>query len=123
METRFRAEILRFRIDVTVGKGYIKVSPDPAVVDEGTLVEWHISTDPNLPALDFELYFSAASPFIWNKQRSSLKPSDPAAGSTVISASAAEPGDYKYGVRATETKSGNILADDDPRLTVRSRRP
>ena len=50
-------------------------------------------------------------------------PSDEAAVHVgeVDAGAAEEPGEYKYGVRATDDSTGRVLNDDDPYIIVRRR--
>lgn len=107
-----------FRIDVTVQRGHIAVLPDPAVVIKGTLVEWHIAVLPQLPPIEFELYFADRSPTHWSRKRMALpRHSVP----KVISAVADDSGEFKYGVKAIDLDSKQVIADDDPYLIVHAK--
>ena len=95
------------------------ISPDPAVVNVGDVVQWRFqSQNHDVSQVRWSVYFSHGFPFI--------NP-NPYATPAIISADrdaghtpqvlVEEPGDYKYGVRA-QAPSGQILGDEDPRLIV-----
>ena len=110
----------RIEINVIVDWGSIKVSPDPAEVSEGGIVQWQFDIEPTLPNLTLEIYFSHQSPTTWSTQkistRSFIRGTIPSLTATVH-----DPGEYKYGVKATELGTNQVIADDDPYLIVRSR--
>jgi hypothetical protein len=109
-----------FKISVSIETGKVIVSPDPAVVDAGTSVEWRFEVDPGLPpSLTLEVYFSAASPTGWSSERAIYSKSR--SPSPIIGAVAQQPGDYKYGVKASNHETNEVIADDDPYLVVRPR--
>jgi hypothetical protein len=116
MSTRFR-----FRLTTTIEKDRVTVSPDPAVVDQGMVIEWYFLVEPGLPTLDLEVYFSKGSPTGWPRRRTKADRSQHGSTSSVIEAVAEEPGEYKYGVRAIEHATEEVIADDDPYLIVRRR--
>jgi len=115
------AKLRSHEIRVLVQKGSIKVSPDPLYVDQGAIVVWLFAGPAGLGVVDFEVYFSNGSPLKWTTN--SIRSDDDSRGHVTgaIRAVAAEPGDYKYGVRATAVSSNEVVADDDPYLIVRAR--
>jgi len=108
---------LPLEVSVSIEPGKVNVSPDPAVVDEDTRVEWKFTVDPRLPPLTIEVYFSAGSPTGWSSERAVYYGSD--SPNPIIGAIAQEPGEYKYGVRASNHETKEVVADDDPCLIVR----
>jgi hypothetical protein len=108
-----------FKVSVSIEHGKVMVSPDPAEVDEGTSVEWRFEVNPGLPSLTIEIYFSGASPTGWMSERAIYSESH--SPNPIIGAVAQQPGDYKYGVKASNHETNEVIADDDPYLIVRSR--
>jgi hypothetical protein len=106
------------QIRVTIDLGYVNVSPDPAEVIEGGDVEWQFEVQPTLPNLTLEIYFSHQSPTTWSTQQINTQPSIGGVTPT-ITARVNDPGEYKYGVKATELGTRQVIADDDPYLIVR----
>ncbi|MGH9968452.1 MAG: hypothetical protein ACREBG_11575 [Pyrinomonadaceae bacterium] len=117
-------ETIRFHIKVNISKGQIKVSPDPAFVDQGTVVGWYFVVEPGLPSVNLEVYFSNGSPTGWQSKNTKAQLSERGSTPTpsVIEAVAKEPGDYKYGVKAVSLGTKEVIADDDPYLIVRPKR-
>jgi hypothetical protein len=109
---------LPFKISVSIEAGKVIVSPDPAVVDAGTSVEWRFEVNPDLPSLTLEIYFSGASPTGWLSEQAIYSESR---SSPIIGAVVQQPGDYKYGVKASNHETNEVIADDDPYLVVRPR--
>ena len=64
--------VQRFRIGVRLGPGTITAEPDPAQVDEGTIVEWFVtpdSIDPVLRRLERQGWIRSEWKNSGNKQR------------------------------------------------------
>jgi hypothetical protein len=108
------------QVRVTVDWGSIRVWPDPAEVAEGGTVEWEFDLQTTLPSLTLEIYFSGNSPTTWSTKQINVRSSSggPAAR---ITATVNDPGEYKYGVKATQMGTHQVIADDDPYLIVRPR--
>lgn len=111
-----------FRISVRIERGKIQVSPDPAIVEEGKSIQWQFNVYA-LPSLTIEVYFSYGTPTGWTKQIAEYfeMGTGVKARTPFIAAVARDPGDYKYGIRATLHDTKEIVADDDPYLMVRPR--
>lgn len=112
-------------------RGRIIAEPDPVRVLVGEPIEWEFVTDiPNEPRITWLVYIQASSPFKGlprNLAADSRQLRRPQPAGRILQAThvattrptvAAQPGDYKYGVRATSALFGGVLADDDPRLLV-----
>ena len=108
-----------------------RYSPDPAIVDRGTLISWKFqNTTLTTPAIRWTAYFVHGSPFRAQGIRfftTTLPTLRQQAGRIVavhagitVAVTAYDPGDYKYGVRAEDTMNRVGLGDDDPRLIVRA---
>lgn len=76
--------------------------------------------------LEWTIYFSNGHPFgslrsgIWRQRTDAAKPGDRGSHRGILAAAPArEPGDYKYGVRISNARTGEQLSDDDPMLIVR----
>jgi hypothetical protein len=113
------------------------VRPDPAIVSIGEDIAWALFFDGpeqsfgrgrhwDVP-LQWRIYFSSANPFgdrsrgVWTQTTARLQPDDNtrAPRGILAAAPAQEPGDYKYGVRISNARTGERLSDDDPLLIVR----
>lgn len=110
---------LPFKISVRIRKGEIQVSPDPAIVDQGKPIEWRFSVERSVASGSIELYFSGATPTGWNVE--TVRYSESTSSQPRIGAIAEDPGEYKYGIRATAEQTNEVVADDDPWLIVRPR--
>lgn len=119
------------KIRVTMGPGgRIFAEPDPVRVLAGEPIIWEFVSDvPNQPMISWLVYFMQ-SPFavavprfavdsqeLARPQRIGRIPAATHLGQTqpVV---AQQPGDYKYGISATATRTRRLLGDDDPLLTV-----
>jgi len=101
------------------------VSPDPAIVQIGTPIQWRFRTQgAPVSAIDWTVYFDQGSPF--GKQSRVIVTSVGQIVSgvhfnhtdTTSAVVANQAGDFKYGVRAEDARTGQQLGDDDPRLIV-----
>ena len=112
-------------------RGRIIAEPDPVRVLVGEPIEWEFVTDiSNEPRIAWTVYFQAGSPFRGlprSLAADSIQLRRPQPAGRILQAThvatttptvAAQPGDYKYSVRATSTLFGSVLADDDPHLLV-----
>jgi hypothetical protein len=98
-----------------------RLSPDPAVVQSGTLVTWRFQTNKlSSERIRWTVYFQHGSPFRLQASQFTTTTSSTAGQhtGTTGATSADDPGDYKYGVRAEDPLIKHILGDDDPRLIV-----
>jgi len=104
----------------------LKVQPDPALVKVGDNVIWELSlaSDRDLVSAEWVIYFRDKNPF--NRANSiewGLLTEATGADEHKLMFDAGptrEPGDFKYGVRIMNVKTGKQLSDDDPRLIVSS---
>lgn len=107
-------------INVKFDHGKLTFSPDPAVVQRGTPVNWRFQAyGLSFPQLRWVVYFDKGSPF----RGDHFIVDTPAVGGQHIGASskmsADDPGEYKYGVRVVETTNQKTLGNDDPELIVK----
>jgi len=108
-----------------------RTEPEKAEVAVGEHVSWSIEVRGRTPSVGWEIYFENDSPFRRRSYRvattmrvsQTYPPSDEAAihVGEVDAGTAEEPGEYKYGVRASDDSTGRILSDDDPYIIVRRR--
>lgn len=105
-------------ISVIFDDGLWRTFPDPAIVRRGSSVTWRFLSMRSEDALAWEVYFGRA-PFL--KEQSLIVTSfrnQNGQHAADVTADAEKPGDYKYGVRVADAKSGEPIGDDDPRLIV-----
>jgi hypothetical protein len=109
-----------------------RTEPERAEVSVGEHVQWSIEVAGRTRSVGWEIYFGEQSPF---RRRSysvatavqiplTFPPSDEGGvhvGAVDAGAVDAEPGEYKYGVRATDSATQRALSDDDPHIIVRRR--
>ena len=116
---------------ILIGTKFI-VTPDPVNVLVGEPVFWEFVSDLPIYNILWEIYFQGGEPF--GQGLSNLKANTIGAHSTPLgavgpiarpthlglspSAVASKPGDYKYGIRAMDMDSNQLLGDDDPYLMV-----
>src|SRR5262249_37300509 len=109
-------------IKVTLDRGRLTFSPDPAVVQRGSLVSWSFrAIAEGQGSLRWIVYFGKGSPFRGQDDHF-VTDTPPVEGRHVGASremSADEPGEYKYGVRVVDPASPAPLADDDPWLIVK----
>jgi hypothetical protein len=108
-----------------------RTEPSKAEVAVGEHVKWSIQVTGRTRSVGWEIYFENKSPFRRQSYRLAtavqvpltFPPSDEAAVHVgeVDAGAAEEPGEYKYGVRATDDSTGRVLNDDDPYIIVRRR--
>ena len=98
------------------------VSPDPAIVSRGAPIRWRFrSVSLSVPQVLWTIYFAhGSSPFTSRATQLATTTLNIAGQHTGATGTmtAAEPGDYKYGVRAQDLSNQNTLGDDDPHLVV-----
>ncbi len=72
---------------------------------------------------DMHLYFEGRTPFLWKSQAMTLEADFrfDFTKSVLASGVTNREGDYKYGIKIIEPRSGRIISDDDPYLTVRQK--
>jgi hypothetical protein len=105
----------------------LQIHPDPATVSVGENVTWELYYDnwdkPSTDPLLWAVYFSGGTPFPgWESRVVETKPEDnPEQKGRLDGGAASSEGDYKYGVRVQNSRTKEILCDDDPRLIVRPR--
>jgi hypothetical protein len=95
-------------------------TPNPATAKSGTPVAWRFQAKGILvPQINWTVYFDHGSPFVGAKQftTTTIQSGGQHTGATG-QAPADIPGEYKYGVRAEDSSSKNVLGDDDPHLIV-----
>ena len=108
-----------------------RISPDPAIVPSGTLVQWRFRADTvDVKHLRWTIYFEQGHPFSFASDTESdliqklefanetlAGPDGQHVGvSTTVTADS--PGHYKYGVRLEDVDEEKELGDEDPKLTV-----
>lgn len=117
------------KIEVIWYETYFKITPDPAVVRGGTLIEWGVAYTGNpIQQLDWTIYFENGSPFpgkatfrLFTFYNTTTIGVPFASHIGIINAgSATNPGDWKYGVRLQDNLNQTVLGDDDPHLIVYS---
>jgi len=100
------------------------ISPDPALVKIGDNMIWELDFGPlgQLNAVAWSIYFRGTNPFNRGKNSSwvqEIQANQNDWPRALLNAGPAlEEGGYKYGVRITNTATGQNLSDDDPRLIV-----
>jgi hypothetical protein len=108
----------------------LQIHPDPATVSVGENVTWELYYDYydgrgelSMDPLLWTVYFSDGSPFPgWKNRAVETKPEgNPEHKGTLDGGATSSEGDYKYGVRVQNSRTKEILCDDDPRLIVRPR--
>jgi hypothetical protein len=107
-------------IRVMFDRGSVTIDPYSAEVSQGGKVRFEITIRQGLPDVEAEVYFDERSPFRWRAERVRVPAGTAGGGPRWIEATADEPGDFKYGVRAVTAAEGILVADDDPFLTVRA---
>lgn len=104
-----------------VGRGSIKIDPDPAYVRLGDLVEWEfVSNIPN-SRINWTVYFQHGHPFqrpMPQIQADTLAQQGLGHVGRSGGLGTYDTGDFKYGVRTVDGLTGGTLSDDDPRLVV-----
>jgi hypothetical protein len=100
---------------VRVSERGVSVQPQHLYVKNGGEVAWKISVTPGMPPLQATFYFRGRSPFRWSTRDVSVTESQNA---IQLTEKPSATGDYKYGVRVSERRSGNIIGDDDPYIHV-----
>lgn len=115
-------------IRITGTLQHTRTEPERAEVAVGEHVQWSIEVAGRNGSVEWEIYFEERSPFRRRSfrvatavQRPLTFPPTGEEGVHVgqISAGAAEePGEYKYGVRATDQETNRPLSDDDPYIIV-----
>ena len=112
-------------IEITGVVGSTRTEPERAVVALGETVRWLVRVRAGVKSIEWRVYFSKGSPFkegSWKTTTERSSEGDDAAHTGVIEAGEAQqPGEYKYGVRATDASTNEELCDDDPFLIVQSR--
>jgi hypothetical protein len=107
-----------------------RTEPERAEVAVGETVQWSIEVTGGTRSVEWEIYFENESPFrrrsyrVRTEAQSLTIPAVPETGVHVgrIDAGIAdEPGEYKYGVKATDETTRRALSDDDPYIIVRRR--
>jgi len=107
-----------------------RTEPERAEVAVGEHVQWSIEVTGGTRSVEWEVYFDNESPFRRRSYRVRTEaqvltiPPVPEAGvhiGRIEAGSADEPGQYKYGVRATDETANRQLSDDDPYIIVRRR--
>ncbi len=120
---------MNIRITGTLAR--TRTEPEKAEVGVGEHVTWSIAVAGRSRSVEWEIYFEDRSPF---RRRSyqvateaTVPRTDAPGGETSVhvgqidAGAAEEPGEYKYGVRATDKANQQALSDDDPYLIVRPR--
>ena len=110
--------------------GRTRTEPEHAEVAVGESVQWSIAVTGEIRSVEWEVYFDGGSPF-WRRSyrvttEAELLTIPPVTDGGVhvgrIDAGIAdEPGEYKYGVKATSEATGRQLSDDAPYIIVRRR--
>jgi hypothetical protein len=112
-------------IEITGVVGSTRTEPERAVVALGETVRWLVRARARVKSIEWRVYFSKGSPFkegSWKTTTEGSSEGGDAAHTGVIEAGEAQqPGEYKYGVRATDASTNEELSDDDPFLIVQSR--
>src|SRR5262245_9642676 len=120
------------RIRVILRPGRISADPDVATARVGESVVWELVTVGSVDTLgvrdiEWTIYFDHGSPFRGVVRLSTTTPATTAPPSPAGSPSSVgtlppqipdRPGDFKYGVRASDATTRRLVADDDPRLIV-----
>ena len=113
--------------------GETRISPDRAEVDIGEPVGWLIEVDGGprsrrelvVSRVAWQIYFEGPSPFrerSYDVTTEVDRDAQQLVHRVMIDAGeGAEPGDYKYGVRAVNAQTRQALSDDDPYIVVRPR--
>ena len=105
----------------------LKIEPDPAYVRIGEPVDWVVRyLGGPFPKLMWTVYFDHGVPFPRGTRQFTVKTSAVSVTEAQVRheglVEGGEPedeGEYKYGVRIADQKSGFKVADDDPYLIVR----
>lgn len=109
---------MRITLYAAAGKA-VAVMPDPAIVTVGERVAWAMRYEglASGDAIEWTIYFHRGNPFAPKVKTWIL--SIITHEQVLEAGPAEEPGDYKYGVRTVNAKTGQQLSDDDPYLIVR----
>ncbi len=106
-------------------------NPDPAKAFVGDSIVWAFDTNVGLPRdLIWMIYFSGSTPFKSKgttfRTVSAGKAQKQRGGSVIyvhsalsLPLTAEDPGDFKYGIRVIDSRSNQVLGDDDPYLLIR----
>jgi hypothetical protein len=118
-------------ISLSSREGKLTIEPDPAIVHVGDRVVFELKFEratwaSALPQrlVRWAVYFRKGHPFQENPPyyfggEREWSASGPATEpGTIDPGKAAEPGDYKYGVRIVDRETGGVISDDDPKLIV-----
>ncbi|MEO5925085.1 MAG: hypothetical protein ABIR70_14790 [Bryobacteraceae bacterium] len=109
-----------------------RTEPGRAEVSVGEHVQWLIEVAGRARSVGWEIYFEGQSPFRRRSYRLATAVQAPLTfppseeegvhvGAVDAGAVDAEPGEYKYGVRAIDSATQRALSDDDPHIIVRRR--
>ena len=111
------------------GSGEVKTYPDRARIRRGQKVRWRFQApETPLDQIAWSVYFEEKSPLRGthraNARSKAERQSEPYQDTrqhltqTHAKIINGEPGEYKYGIKATDLRSNQTLADEDPYIIV-----
>jgi hypothetical protein len=118
------------RIRVVLDRTHrLVIEPDPVVVLAGEPIYWDFISSIANAEISWLVYFEHSAPFgpAFRALSTQTVHSRPAVAGPVTNAThrgispsvtAEEPGDHKYGIRASDRTTKTTLADDDPLLKI-----
>ena len=103
-----------FKVRVQLFRNRISISPNRLEVPRGSLVEWEFASGIEGVTINVVVYFDAGSPFPWRESGAVVQPQKGSA----ITGVPESPGEFKYGIRASDARTREELGDEDPWLVV-----